>query len=44
MDCRCKPAHFKKAAIAYFKDKVLALREDTKMQLGLLELIQDDDV
>ncbi len=41
-DCRCKPTHFKKAATAYFKDKVKELREDTEMQLGLLELIQDN--
>ncbi len=41
-DCRVKPAHFKKAATAYFKDKVKELREDIGGQLDLLELIQDE--
>ena len=41
-DCRVKPAHFKKAATAYFKDKVKELREDISGQLDLLELIQDE--
>lgn len=41
-DCRVKPAHFKKAATAYFKDKVKELREDISGQLDLLESIQDE--
>jgi len=41
-DCRVKPAHFKKAATAYFKDKVKELREDMTGQLDLLELIRDE--
>jgi hypothetical protein len=41
-DCRVKPAHFKKAATAYFKDNVKELREDIGGQLDLLELIQDE--
>ncbi len=40
--CRVKPAHFKKAATAYFKDKVKELREDISGQLDLLESIQDE--
>jgi hypothetical protein len=36
------PAHFKKAAAAYFKDKVNELREDMTGQIDLLELIQDE--
>lgn len=40
-DCRVKPAHFKKAAMAYFKDKIRDLREDMTEQLDLLELIQE---
>ena len=41
-DCRVKPARFKKAATAYFKDKVKELREDISGQLDLLESIQDE--
>lgn len=41
MDCKVKPAQFKKAATAYFKDKVKELREDLGEQLDLLELIQE---
>ena len=40
-DCRCKPAHFKKAALAYYKDKVTELHEDISGQLDLLELIRE---
>lgn len=40
-DCRVKPTHFKKAATAYFKDKVKDLHEDTTEQLNLLEQIMD---
>lgn len=41
MDCKVKPAQFKKAATAYYKDKVKELREDLCEQLDLLELIQE---
>lgn len=37
-----KPSHFKKAAAAYYKDKVKELREDLGEQLSLLEFIQDE--
>lgn len=37
-----KPTHFKKAATAYFKDKVKELRDDLGEQLGLLEYLQDE--
>ena len=40
-DCRVKPAQFKKAATAYYKDKVKELRDDLGEQLDLLELIQE---
>jgi hypothetical protein len=39
-DCRVKSAHFKKAALAYFKDKVNELHEDMSGQLDLLESIR----
>jgi hypothetical protein len=34
-----KPTHFKKAAMAYFKDKVKDVREDMAEQLDLLDSI-----
>lgn len=37
-----KPSHFKKAAAAYYKDKVKELRDDLGEQLSLLEFIQDE--
>lgn len=37
-----KPSHFKKAATAYYKDKVKELRDDLGEQLSLLEFIQDE--
>lgn len=36
-----KSLHFKKAANAYFKDKVKIIRDDLSEQLDLLELIQN---
>lgn len=39
---RIKPSHFKKAAAAYYKDKVKELRDDLGEQLSLLEFIQDE--
>ncbi len=38
-ECDVKPAHFKKAALAYFKGKVKDIREDMAEQLDLLESI-----
>lgn len=35
-----KPSHFKKAAMAYFKDKVKDVREDMAEQLDLLDSIR----
>ncbi len=34
-----KPAHFKKTALAYFKDKMKDVREDMAEQLELLDAI-----
>lgn len=34
-----KPSHFKKTALAYFKDKVKDVREDMAEQLELLDAI-----
>ncbi len=38
-ECQVKTAHFKKAAMAYFKDKVKDVREDMTEQLDLLDSI-----
>ncbi len=41
-ECWIKPAAFKKAAVAYYKDQVQALREDLEGQLDLLDTLRDD--
>ena len=42
-ECQVKPAQFKKAAMAYFKDKVKELREELGEQMDLLDVIRGDD-
>lgn len=37
-----KPAHFKKSALAYYKDKVKITRDDLEEQLDLLDVIRGD--
>jgi hypothetical protein len=44
VECQVKPAQFKKAAMAYFKDKVKELRDDLGEQMDLLDVIRGDDV
>lgn len=39
IECNVKPAHFKKTALAYFKDKMKDVREDMAEQLELLDAI-----
>jgi hypothetical protein len=43
VECKVKPAQFKKAAMAYFKDKVKALRDDLGEQMDLLDVIRGDE-
>jgi len=43
LECHVKPAHFRKSATAYFKDKVKSLREELGEQMDLLDTIQGDD-
>ncbi len=40
VECQVKPAQFKKAAMAYFKDKVKALRDELGEQMDLLDVIR----
>ena len=40
-ECQVKPAQFKKAAMAYFKDKVKELREELGEQMDLLDVIRE---
>lgn len=42
-ECQVKPAQFKKAAMAYFKDKVKALRDELGEQMDLLDVIRGDE-
>ena len=42
VECQVKPAQFKKAAMAYFKDKVKALRDELGEQMDLLDVIRGD--
>ena len=42
-ECQVKPAHFRKSAVAYFKDKVKTLREELGEQLDLLDTIRGDE-
>ena len=43
LECQVKPAHFKKSALAYYKDKVKSTRDDLEEQLDLLDVIRGDD-
>jgi hypothetical protein len=42
LECQVKPAHFKKSALAYYKDKVKITRDDLEEQLDLLDVIRGD--
>jgi hypothetical protein len=42
-ECQVKPAQFKKAAMAYFKDKVKELRDELGEQMDLLDVIRGDE-
>ncbi len=41
-ECLVKAAYFKKSAMAYYKDKVGALREELEGQMDLLDVIRGE--